>query len=122
MKAETKPFITLAYDLVNYDKVYIVLKPTAKLISESSSIVKFDKVKNKYFLVGKLIKKERKRLDPPSIVRYPKFRAIAFIDSTDVLAYRKERNEEKREGYILTIHFSDIECISVAFDSLDWKK
>jgi len=122
MKAETRPFTPLAYDFVNYDEVYVILKPTAKIISECSEKLKFDKVKNKYFLIGRLVKKERKRLDPPGIVRFPKFRAIAFVHFSDVSAYNKTTKEEKREEYIINIHFSDIEFISVAFDSFDWKK
>lgn len=119
---ETKVFNPLAYDFVNYDEVYIVLKPNAKIIAEAPTLVKFDKVKNKNYLVGKLVKKERKRLAPPGVVRYPKFRSVAFIHSSDVLLYKNERNEEKREKYIFNIHFSDIEFISVTFDSLDWKR
>lgn len=122
MKTETKPFAPLVYDFVNYDEVYVILKPTAKAISECSEKLKFDKVKNKYFLIGRLVKKERKRLDTPGVVRFPKFRSIAFLHSSDVAAYNKAAKEEKQEEYIMNIHFSDIEFISVAFDSFDWKK
>ena len=122
MKTESKPFAPLAYDFINYDEVYVILKPTAKIITEYPEKLKFDKVKNKYFLLGKLVKMERKRAAPPGIVRFPKFRAIAFVHSSDVATYNKTIKEEKREEYIINIQFSDIEFISVVFDSFDWKK
>jgi hypothetical protein len=104
------------YDLRNYDLVYVVLKPNSAFAKEYHALVKFDGLKKKHYIKGKLIAQEQVQVSSSSVVRYPKFRTVSLIPKEDIAAYQKNLNE----AYILHIHFAVIDCITLPFDAFDW--
>ena len=119
MKATHQPKV---YDLLNYDLVHIVLKPNSSIIANYETLVKFDSIKKKHYLSGKLIKKERVNLNTSSIMKHPKFRTIALVPLNHYELYTKAIKDEVKEQYIINIHFACIDCILLPFDDFDWKK
>lgn len=84
-----------------------------------AALVKHDKSKDRYYIVGKLV---RLRMDRMNYDAYPVSNAIALVPSDDVIAYNKTTKTEKKRDFIVNIFFGEILFITVDFDSLDWKK
>ena len=110
------------YDLRNYDLAYVVLKSNSSLLTEYEDFVNFDPTKKKHYITGKLITLERINLSTSSMIQYPKFRTVSMVPAKSIEAYNKTLKEEQKEQYIIHIHFSVIDCITLPFDAFDWKK
>jgi hypothetical protein len=110
------------YDLRSYDLAYVVLKPSSLLFKEYEDVVNFDTLKKKHYITGKLITLERINLNTSSMIQYPKFRTVSMVPAKSIEAYNMTLKEEYKEQYIIHIHFSVIDCITLPFDAFDWKK
>lgn len=118
-RSDVKILSSTAYDITEYDNVWIVLKgyneAWAKRIMWSES-------KQKYILRGKIIKWLIESDGGQHVVRsYPLRGSISFVDHRDWQQYSTSKWDKAREQVILNLHFSWISHIVLDFDSLDWK-
>ncbi|MDB5255919.1 MAG: hypothetical protein JWM14_614 [Chitinophagaceae bacterium] len=119
MEPQDEHKLSLAYDLTQYDKVIVIIKPTSPLRENYPQYVKHDKSKDRYYITGKLV---RFKFDRMNYYSYPVKDAIALVPTADVSAYGKATKEEKKREFIVNIFYGEILFITLDFDSLDWMK
>jgi hypothetical protein len=72
--------------------------------------VKFDKIRNKYFLLGKIIQEEK-----------PKTHAFTFLHEKNIEAFKKAKKYIDKQEYLIFVLFGRIDYyITLPFDGFDW--
>jgi hypothetical protein len=100
-----------AYNLINYDSVFIILKDKAEMYESYKGVVKHDAGKKKYFLSGKLIEDT-----------HPISQTLAFVPETNMEAFKKAKKYIDKKKFMVNIPFGHIDYITLPFESLDWMR
>jgi hypothetical protein len=87
------------------------LKEASQKHEGYKSFVKFDKIRKKYFLSGKIIQEEK-----------PKSHAFTFVPEKNIELFKKAKKQIDKQEYLIFVLFGHIDYITSQFDSFDWMR
>ena len=111
-----------AYNLLSFDKVFILLHSPCTTITNHPNILYFDRPKNRYYLMGRVVRLEVTNFARQGIESYPKFNSLAFVDERDYSKYKSEKKDYLKPNYIKNIFYTDIDFITIDFNILMEKR
>lgn len=98
------------YNVLNYDQVFILLKNGVGK-EEYQGYVKLDRARKKYFLSGRFVQQTNFNMS-----------SVRFLPEKNFKTYKEAKGAKDKDRLTVNVLFSQIDFITLAFDSFDWKR